>query len=56
MNVKELIDWLKTFNPEAEISRDDSETVSLSYISENGESKRTTKMVFIEKADYEENG
>lgn len=54
MIVSDLIEELKTFNPNAEISRDDSETIILSFISMNGENKSNTKMVFIEKADYEE--
>ena len=52
MIVSELIEALKTFNPDAEISRDDSETILLSYISEDGANEKTTKYVFIEKADY----
>ena len=49
MIVQELIDELKTYNPDAEISRDDSETILLSFI---GENKNDTRYVFIEKADY----
>ena len=54
MKVNELIEELKTYNPDAEISRDDSETIRLSYISNNGEGKSDTDMVFIEMADYTE--
>ena len=53
MKVKELIEELKTFNPEAEITRDDSETIVLSYIDMDDEwDKTTTELVFVEKADY----
>ena len=52
MQVKDLIEELKTFNPNAEISRDDSETILLSYISECGADKTNTKYVFIEQCDY----
>ena len=54
MKVNELIEELKTYNPDAEISRGDSETIRLSYISNNGEGKSDTDMVFIEMADYTE--
>ena len=54
MKVNELIEELKTYNPDAEISRDDSETIRLSYISDNGRGKSDTGMVFIEMADYTE--
>lgn len=54
MIVSEFIELLKSFNPDAEISRDDSETILLSFISEGGASMKTTKYVFIEKADYVE--
>lgn len=36
MIVSELIEELKTFNPDAEVSRPDSETIELSYISVDG--------------------
>ena len=52
MLVEELIEELKTFNPKAEISRDDSETILLSYICEGGADKTNTKYVFIEQCDY----
>ena len=54
MIVSELIEELKTFNPNAEISRDDSETILLSYICEDKADKTNTKMVFIEKCDYDD--
>ena len=56
MKISELIDELKKFNPDAEISRDDSETIWLSYICNDGATPETTKMVFIEMADYEDCG
>ena len=52
MKVKELIELLKNYNPDAEITRDDSETILLSYIPENKGGADTTKLVFIEKKDY----
>lgn len=53
MKISEFIEQLKKFNPDAEISRDDSETIVLSYICDDGGTPETTKMVFIEMADYE---
>ena len=52
MIVSELIEELKAFNPDAEITRDDSETILLSFICEDGANQSNTKMVFIEKCDY----
>ncbi len=52
MKISEFIEQLKKFNPDAEISRDDSETIVLSYICDDGGTPETTKMVFIEMADY----
>ena len=52
MIVSELIEELKQYNPDAEISRDDSETILLSYIAEGGADASTTEMIFIEKCDY----
>lgn len=54
MKVKELIEELKGFNPDAEITRDDSETIELSYICSDGATKETTKLVFVEMRDYVE--
>ena len=56
MLVEELIEELKTFNPKAEITRDDLETILLSYISEGGADKTNTKLVFVEKCDYVDDG
>lgn len=36
MKVQELIDELKSYNPNAEITTPYSETIALSYISEGG--------------------
>ena len=53
MNVRELIEELKSFNPDAEITRDDSETICLSYIDDDGKyDNSTAELVFVEKADY----
>ncbi len=51
MIVSEFIEKLKKFNPDAEISRDDSETIELSWICDDGATPETTNMVFIEMAD-----
>jgi len=52
MLIKEFIEELKKYNPNAEITRDDSETILLSYIAEGGADRCNTKLVFIEKCDY----
>ena len=49
MNVAQLIDELTQYNPDAEVTREDSETVFLSFI---GETKEDAKFVFVEKRDY----
>lgn len=51
MKVKELIEELKGFNPEATVSLVCSETVAISYIDEYGETPETTKHIFIEGVD-----
>lgn len=53
MKVSELIEQLKTFNPDAEVTRPDSETICLSYICEGGRDKSNTPIVFIEMCDLE---
>ena len=54
MKVKNLIKELKEYNPEADITLTTSETIILSYISEDeGETKKTTKQIFIEGDDIE---
>ena len=54
MMVKDLIEELKTYNPNAEVTRPDSETIELSFISVDGESKMNAPIVFIEARDYVE--
>lgn len=52
MKVRELIDELKTYNPNAEVTTPYSETIELSFISINGYDKSNTPIVFIEQRDY----
>lgn len=52
MKVKELINELQKYNPEAEISLTTSETIFLSFICEDKETEINTKQVFIEGCDY----
>ena len=55
MNVQELIDELKSYNPQAEVTTPYSETICLGYIDDEGRyDKKTTKLVFIEWSDYAE--
>ena len=58
MIVSELIDELKQYNPEAEVTCVDSETIELSYVDCDGEyTQSNTPLVFIERRDYvEEDG
>lgn len=51
MKVKELIDELKTYNPNAEVTTPYSETIELSFIDIGG-GKLDTPIVFIEQRDY----
>lgn len=51
MKNSELIKELKEFNPDAEVTTPYSETIELSYISNEEYSKKTTPIVFIEGAD-----
>ena len=51
MKVKELINELKEYNQEADISLTTSETIILSYISDENGTKQDTKQVFIEGRD-----
>ena len=54
MIVSELIDELKEYNPDAEITTPYSETICLAWIYDNGKyDKSNTPFVFIEQADYE---
>lgn len=57
MKVKKLINELKQFNPDADITLTTSESITLSYISKdpltnNELNKQTTSQVFIEPADF----
>ena len=52
MKVKDLIEQLKCFNPNANISLKTSEDITLSYICENGHTPTTTLQVFIEPSDF----
>lgn len=54
MKISELIDELKEYNPDAEITTPYSETIGLSFISEDGADKSNTELVFIELRDYVE--
>lgn len=54
MKVRELIEELKTYNPDAEITTPFSETIGLSYISDKG--KENAEIVFIEWKDYVDDG
>lgn len=49
MKVSELIDELQQYNPEAEVTRVDSETIYLSFV---GDSMDSAKVVFVEARDY----
>lgn len=49
MKVKELIGELEKYNPEAEVTRTDSETIYLSFI---GDSIETAGVIFVEPRDY----
>ena len=56
MIVSELIEELKEYNPDAEITTPYSETICLSYIDADGKyDKSNTPFVFIEQADYVDN-
>ena len=58
MIIRELIEELKNYNPDAEVTTPYSETIELSYICEDKEGNplgiRETPLVFIEWGDYEE--
>lgn len=53
MKVEELIDELKTYNPDAEVTTPYSETIELSFIDIGG-GKSDTPVVFVEQRDYVE--
>lgn len=52
MKIKELINELKKYNPEADITLPTSETITLSFISDEGGTTKDTKQVFIEGCDF----
>lgn len=52
--IREFIKELEEYNPDAKITTPYSETICLSYIGEEGCTKQTTKIVFIEWADENE--
>lgn len=52
MLVEDLMKSLESFNPKAEISLVDSESIYLSYICEDGATPLTTQQVFIEACDF----
>ena len=56
MLVKELIEELKTYNPDANVSLVCSESIAISYISDCnlGDNPKTTKHIFIEGVDLDE--
>ena len=59
MNVRDLIDELMTFNPDAEVVTDASESVFISFISEaDGKhfTKSDTPFVFIDECDLDDCG
>lgn len=49
MIVQELIEELKSYNPNAEVTTPYSETIYLSFI---GGDKSDAKIVFVEQRDY----
>lgn len=51
MKVKDLIEQLKMFNPNADVSLTTSEDILISYISENNATPLTTLQLFIEGCD-----
>ena len=51
MLVKDLINELLEFNPNANVVLPSSEEILLSYIGEDNTTKKTTKIVFIEGCD-----
>ena len=49
MKNKQLIEILKGFNPEADVSLTTCEEIVVSYVCTNGATKETTKQIFIEE-------
>lgn len=56
MKVSDLIIELGEYNQDADVSLIDSEDICISYISENGETQKDTKHLFIEGCDDVECG
>ena len=53
MKINEFIELLKGFNQDADITLTDSETITLSYVDNNGKyTKKDTPIVFIEPEDW----
>ena len=56
MKMKNLIEYCKTFNPDADVTLVDSEDITLSYIEKDVDGnvfkKETTPIVFIEGIDF----
>lgn len=50
----QLIEELKKYNMDADVSLTTSEDICISYICENGDTEKTTKQIFIEGCDYDE--
>ena len=48
---KDLINSLKEFNPEANVTLTTSEDICISYITEGGADKSNTPHIFIEECD-----
>ena len=55
MKVKDLIEYLKKFNPNANVSLTTSEDIFISYISEENVTPLTTQQLFIEDCDEFDN-
>jgi len=52
MKISDFIKKLERFNPNADITLTDSETITLSYVDNDGKyTEKTTPIVFIEPAD-----
>ena len=51
MKNKKLIEKLSKFNLDANVSLINSSDICISYISENGDTPKTTKQIFIEESN-----
>ena len=54
MKNSKLIEILKGFNLDADVTLTTSEDICISYISTDRESKKKTKQIFIEGCDFDE--